>query len=105
MWYCAPHSQHRRSSSRTRQNYKPKPETAAADPLHAVSLVITAITAAQQDANGRAVPPAAAPVMVADAADTSRVVVGASRVAANHEGLLQSANSSATMTLRAVTVF
>ncbi|KAL3181309.1 hypothetical protein MRX96_008805 [Rhipicephalus microplus] len=33
-----PPSQHRRSSSsRTRQNYKPKPETAAADPLHAVS--------------------------------------------------------------------
>ncbi|XP_075739522.1 uncharacterized protein LOC142784984 [Rhipicephalus microplus] len=32
-----PPSQHRRSSSRTRQNYKPKPETVAADPLHAVS--------------------------------------------------------------------
>ncbi|KAL3181490.1 hypothetical protein MRX96_036844 [Rhipicephalus microplus] len=62
------------------------------------------ITAAQQDANSRAVPPAAAPVMVADAADTSRAFVGA-RVAANHEGLHQSANSSATMTLRAVTVF
>ncbi|KAH8031896.1 hypothetical protein HPB51_021538 [Rhipicephalus microplus] len=67
-------------------------------------LMVTAITAAQQDANGRAVPPAAAPVMIADAADTSRAFVGA-RVAANHEGLHQSANSSATMTLRAVTVF
>ncbi|KAH9379073.1 hypothetical protein HPB48_016521 [Haemaphysalis longicornis] len=32
-----PPCQHHRSSSHSRQNYKPKPETAAADPLHAVS--------------------------------------------------------------------
>ncbi|KAH7985244.1 hypothetical protein HPB51_026849 [Rhipicephalus microplus] len=32
-----PPSQHRRSSSRTRQNYKPKPETTPAEPLHAIS--------------------------------------------------------------------
>ncbi|KAL3184475.1 hypothetical protein MRX96_031767 [Rhipicephalus microplus] len=67
-------------------------------------LVIIAITVAQQDANGRAVRPTVAPVMVADAAETSRAFVGA-RVAANHEGLHQSVNSSATLMLRAVTVF